>query len=183
MAASCQALAIRSCAIYILNLTQALMCKASGGVAVSEPAAEPEIGLDDFLCFAVYTAGHAFNRVYKPLLEALGLTYPQYLVMVALWGQDDQTVGGLGGRLFLESNTLTPLLKRLEGMGYLTRSRDPSDERQVRVRLTPAGAELRVQAREVPPCILEASGLSVETLRRLQAEIAALRDNLLKSAG
>jgi len=80
-------------------------------------------------------AGHAFNRVYKPLLDRLGLTYPQYLLMVALWEQDDQTVGALGEKLFLESSTLTPLIKRLESVGLLARTRDPTDERQVRVRL------------------------------------------------
>ena len=140
-------------------------------------------GLDDFLCFAVYSAGHAFNRVYKPLLDKLDLTYPQFLVMVALWGEDDQTVGALGDKLFLESSTLTPLLKRLEGMGYVTRRRDAADERHVRVRLTKAGAALRNKARDIPACILEATGLSLEGLRRLQGEIAGLRDNLRKAAG
>src|SRR6185369_571566 len=90
---------------------------------------------DDFICFAIYSAGHAFSRVYKPLLEKLGVTYPQYLVLVALWAKDGQTVGELGEVLFLESSTLTPLLKRLEGLELVTRSRDPSEERQVRIRL------------------------------------------------
>ena len=137
---------------------------------------------DELLCFAIYSAGHAFNRVYKPLLDALGLTYPQYLVMLALWGHDDQTVGGLGEKLFLESSTLTPLIKRLETMGYVARSRDPADERQVRVRLTKSGSALRAKASEVPACILDASGMSVGALRKLQAEISTLRDNLLKAA-
>jgi DNA-binding MarR family transcriptional regulator len=119
--------------------------------------------------------------VYKPLLEALDLTYPQYLVMVALWAKDDLTVGNLGDKLFLESSTLTPLLKRLEGMGYITRNRDPTDERQVRVSLTKAGAALRAKARDIPECILEATGLSADGLRRLQADISAVRDNLLKA--
>src|SRR5258707_9190090 len=91
--------------------------------------------LEDLVCFAVYAAGHAFNRVYKPLLDELGLTYPQYLVMTALWGEDDQTVGALGGQLSLEYSTLTPLLKRLERLGMISRRRDPEDERQVRLRL------------------------------------------------
>src|SRR5437879_6243363 len=95
--------------------------------------------LDDFLCFAVYSANLAFHRVYKPLLDELGLTYPQYLVLVVLYEQDDQTVGDLGDKLFLDSSTLTPLLKRMEGVGYVTRQRDPEDERQVRIRLTPRG--------------------------------------------
>lgn len=89
--------------------------------------------LDDFLCFAVYSVNHAFTRVYKPLLDKLDLTYPQYLVMDLLWERDDQTVGELGKKLFLESSTLTPLLKRLQSLGHVERSRDPADERQVRV--------------------------------------------------
>src|SRR5438874_8124185 len=99
------------------------------------PKSEDALRFSDFLCFAVYSASHAFNRVYKPLLDELGLTYPQYLVMVLLWEQDDQTVGSLGEKLFLESSTLTPLLKRLEALGQVKRNRDQVDERQVRVRL------------------------------------------------
>ena len=99
--------------------------------------------LSEFLCFAVYSASHAFNRVYKPLLDELGLTYPQYLAMVLLWERDDQTVGSLGEKLFLESSTLTPLLKRLEALGHIRRTRDPNDERQVRVRLTDKGRAIR----------------------------------------
>jgi MarR family transcriptional regulator, organic hydroperoxide resistance regulator len=138
--------------------------------------------LEDLVCFAVYSAGHAFNRVYKPLLDELGLTYPQYLVMVSLWDKDDQTVGELGELLFLESSTLTPLFKRLETVGYLTRSRDPSDERQVRIRLTNAGRALQKRARNIPRCILEATGLSIADLNRLQCDVSNLRQNLLKSA-
>ena len=136
-------------------------------------------GLEELVCFAVYSAGHAFNRVYQPLLEQIGLTYPQYLVMIALWSKDDQTVGELGERLFLESSTLTPLLKRLEATGYLNRTRDPADERQVRIRLTSAGRALQKKAREIPRCILEATGLSLADLRRLQRQISAIRQNLL----
>jgi DNA-binding MarR family transcriptional regulator len=139
-------------------------------------------GFEDLVCFAVYSAGHAFNRVYKPILDELGLTYPQYLVMVSLWDKDDQTVGELGELLFLESSTLTPLLKRLETVGYLTRSRDPSDERQVRIRLTNQGRALHRKAREIPRCILEATGLSLTDLRRLHRQITALRQNLLQSS-
>jgi DNA-binding MarR family transcriptional regulator len=134
--------------------------------------------LGDLLCFSVYAAGHAFNRVYKPLLDKLGLTYPQYLVMTALWARDDRTVGDLGRDLSLESNTLTPLLKRLEGLGRISRQRDPQDERQVRVRLTSAGKALRRKAQSVPNCIVEASGLSLEDLRRLQRDITTLRSSL-----
>lgn len=134
--------------------------------------------LSEFLCFAVYSASHAFNRVYKPLLDELGLTYPQYLAMVLLWERDDQTVGSLGDRLFLESSTLTPLLKRLEALGHISRSRDPDDERQVRVRLTDKGRAIREKASAVPACILEASGLKIDELGRLRNEIVALRNAL-----
>src|SRR5215467_6137203 len=102
--------------------------------------------LDDFLCFAVYSANLAINRALKPVLDDLGLTYLQYIVLVALYEQDDQIVSALGDKLFLDSSTLTPLLKRMEAMGHLTRQRDPEDERQVRVRITAQGRGLREQA-------------------------------------
>jgi DNA-binding MarR family transcriptional regulator len=140
------------------------------------PASQKTTSLEDFLCFAVYTASHALNRAYKPLLEPLGLTYPQYLVMVALWREDDQTVGGLGQRLALESSTLTPLLKRLEAAGLLARRRDTLDERQVRIALTPAGRRLRARAAGVPACIQAATGLGDRELRQLTSRITALRD-------
>ncbi|RDV01138.1 MarR family winged helix-turn-helix transcriptional regulator [Undibacter mobilis] len=137
----------------------------------------------DHLCFAIYSAGHAFNRVYKPLLDELKLTYPQYLVMVALWAEDDQTVGEIGDKLFLESSTLTPLLKRLEGLGYLTRRRDPNDERQVRLRLTDKGAALRKKSGDVSACVGAATGLQVEAIVKLRNQISTLRDNLMKTNG
>lgn len=146
----------------------------------SEPPPLPP--LDHLLCFSIYATGHAFNRVYKPLLDAVGLTYPQYLVMVVLWEQDDQTVGALGERLSLESSTLTPLLKRLEGMGHLTRSRDAADERVVRVRLAPQGRALAERARDIPACILAATGLDLDRLIRLQQDITALRRHLEAAA-
>jgi DNA-binding MarR family transcriptional regulator len=138
--------------------------------------------LDDFICFAVYAAGHAFNRVYKPLLEELGLTYPQYLAMTALWGEDDQTVGALGDQLSMEYSTLTPLLKRLEGLGMVSRDRDPADERQVRVRLTTQGKALKRRASGLPSCIQEASGLSEADLDRLKEDIVRLRESLERYA-
>ena len=95
--------------------------------------------LGDFLCFAIYSANLAFGRAYRKGLEDLGLTYPQWIAIVALWEQDGQTVSELGEKMFLESNTLTPVLKKLETMGYLRRQRDPADERQVRISLTEAG--------------------------------------------
>jgi len=147
--------------------------------------------VSEHLCFAIYSTGHAFNRVYKPLLDELGLTYPQYLVMIALWAHEDQkedqkdgqTVGELGQKLFLESSTLTPLLKRLEALGYLTRKRDPDDERQVRLRLTAAGTALRKKSGDVSACIAAATGLTEDTAIKLHSQITALRDSLMKAAG
>jgi DNA-binding MarR family transcriptional regulator len=130
------------------------------------------------LCFAVYSAGHAFNRAYKPLLDRLGLTYPQYLVMLVLWEEDGQTVGRIGERLQLESSTLTPLLKRLEAAGHVTRERDAADERQVRVRLTAAGRALRKAAEAVPHAIAGALGRPTAEIEALKAEVIALRDAL-----
>ncbi len=141
-----------------------------------------QLKLDTFICFAVYTASHAFNRVYKPLLDELGLTYPQYLAMVCLWEEDGQTVGGLGEKLFLESSTLTPLLKRLETAGYIRRERSKQDERVVVLRLTEEGKRLQERAETVPGCIIDASGHDADQLARLQAEIIALREALNKSA-
>lgn len=143
-----------------------------------EHSASVPLDLGEFLCFAIYSANHAFNRVYKPLLEELGLTYPQYIAMVLLWERDGQTVGELGERLFLESNTLTPLLKRLETLGYIKRSRDPADERLVRVRLTESGRTLRAKALHIPGCILAASGLDAKKAKQLLTGIAALRHTL-----
>jgi DNA-binding MarR family transcriptional regulator len=135
----------------------------------------PALNLDEFLCFEVYSANHAFNRVYQPLLDKLHLTYPQYLVMVLLWELDGQTVGELGERLSLESNTLTPLLKRMETLDYITRGRDPADERQVRARLTEKGRRLRAKALHIPGCILAASGLDARTAKQMVTGIATLR--------
>ncbi|MBO6578600.1 MAG: MarR family transcriptional regulator [Thalassospira sp.] len=134
--------------------------------------------LEKFLCFSIYSAGHAFNRVYKPLLDNLGLTYPQYLVMVTLWQEDNQSVRSIGSKLYLESSTLTPLLKRLEANGLVSRKRDPEDERSVRVSLTEAGKALRDKAEEVPPCILEATGLDIETAKRLNRDLRTMRDQM-----
>jgi DNA-binding MarR family transcriptional regulator len=137
---------------------------------------------DDFICFAMYSAVHAFSRVYKPLLRSLGLTYPQYIVMVSLWESDDQTVGELCDELFLESSTITPLLKRLEAMGCVSRNRDPADERQVRIRLTKSGAAMRAKARNMPSCVDGATGLSTEALRQLKRNIQAVRKSLQDTA-
>ncbi len=138
---------------------------------------------NDFICFAIYSTNHAFSRVYKPLLETLGVTYPQYLVLVALWAKDDQTVGSLGETLFLESSTLTPLLKRLEKEGLVARSRDPMDERYVHVRLTQPGAALQEKARDFASCVDGATGLAPDALSALRATIVSVRSALLKAAG
>ncbi|MEZ2130469.1 MULTISPECIES: MarR family winged helix-turn-helix transcriptional regulator [unclassified Sinorhizobium] len=131
--------------------------------------------LDTFICFALYSANHAMNRVYKPLLDKLGLTYPQFLVMVTLWEEDGQTVGGIGDKLFLESSTLTPLLKRLEAAGYIRRERSNEDERVVVIRLSEDGVKLKEKAASVPDCIAEATEASIDELNRLKSEIVALR--------
>ena len=123
------------------------------------------------LCFALYSTSHAFTRAYKPLLAPLDLTYPQYLVMLVLWEEDDVTVKEIGARLQLDSGTLTPLLKRLDAAGLVTRIRDSGDERQGRVLLTEAGRALRVKAERIPKCLAEAIGEPI-------AEIIALRDQL-----
>lgn len=136
--------------------------------------------LADFLCFAIYSANLAYGRAYKPILEQLGLTYPQYIAIVALWEEDNQTVGSLGEKLFLESNTLTPLLKKLEGMGYVQRKRDPADERQVVVSLTEAGRRLREKGLTMN--LVKASGLNPEEFRKMQKGVVTLRDNLIKAA-
>jgi DNA-binding MarR family transcriptional regulator len=136
--------------------------------------------LDDFLCFAVYSANLAFGRAYKPILEQLGLTYPQYIALVALSEKDNQTVSSLGEKMFLESNTLTPLLKKLEAMGYVRRRRDAADERQVVISLTDAGRRLRDKASTAN--LMKACGLSAEEFPKVQRSVVALRDNLLKAA-
>ncbi len=129
--------------------------------------------VDSQVCFALYSAMNAVNRSYAPLLDDLGLTYSQYLVMLVLWERDDIGVGEIGRRLFLDSGTLTPLLKRLEVAGLVGRRRNPMDERQVRIGLTPEGSALRDKARGLPDQIGCAMGRSGE-------EIVALRDDLLR---
>ncbi|RXH24033.1 MarR family winged helix-turn-helix transcriptional regulator [Bradyrhizobium zhanjiangense] len=141
-------------------------------------AADAPLRLDNQICFAVYSAAHAFNRVYKPLLERLGLTYPQYLVMLVLWERDDVPVKDIGEKLFLDSGTLTPLLKRLEAAHLVKRTRSSEDERQVLIALTPQGYALKDKARSVPQSILAASDCSVPELVAMKDEIVALRDRL-----
>lgn len=157
--------------------------RATDGKAMTKDAKTPlERGLDGQICFAVYSAAHAFNRAYRPFLAELRLTYPQYLVMLVLWEQDGQGVKAIGERLMLDSGTLTPLLKRLEGNGLILRKRGREDERQVLVALTEAGRALREKAgRSVNPvpCAVEDSGVPPA---RLLGDVQALREALLRRA-
>lgn len=147
------------------------------------PQSNDPLRLSNQACFALYAAGLAMNRVYRPLLEAMGLTYPQYLALLLLWEQDGRTLKDLGERLGLDSGTLTPLLKRMEGQGLITRARDPDDERLLRVRLTAQGTALQEQARCLPATILETCGWTPERLAQLRGELNALRDALNQSGG
>lgn len=132
----------------------------------------------DMLCFALHSTAHAVHAAYAPLLQPLGLTYPQYLALSALIASDGLTVSQLGAELRLESNTLTPLLKRMETAGWLTRSRDTRDERQVRLSLTPAGRDLAARAAAVPRAFAEKTGLQMSEIADLRDILAALRDRL-----
>jgi DNA-binding MarR family transcriptional regulator len=143
-----------------------------------KPATDLPLLLGNQLCFAVYSTAHAFNRAYKPLLDRLGLTYPQYLVMLVLWERDGLPVRDIGERLFLDSGTLTPLLKRMEAAELIKRTRGTEDERQVLIALTSQGQALREKARAVPKAILAASACSVSELSAMKNEIIALRDRL-----
>ena len=146
-------------------------------------AADAPLLLGNQICFAIYSTAHAFNRVYKPLLDRLGLTYPQYLVMLVLWERDGVPVKDIGERLFLDSGTLTPLLKRLEAAQLVKRTRDTGDERQVLIALTSQGQSLREKARTVPQSILAASACSIAELSAMKNDLVALRDRLNAVAG
>jgi MarR family transcriptional regulator, organic hydroperoxide resistance regulator len=151
-------------------------------MAPKTPGSDRPLQLDNQICFAIYSAAHAFNRVYKPLLDRLGLTYPQYLAMLVLWESDGVSVKEIGERLFLDSGTLTPLLKRLEAAGLIRRTRSTQDERHVLIALTSRGQALKDRARSVPLSILAASQCSVSDLSELKDEIVALRDRLNAAA-
>jgi len=137
--------------------------------------------LDELLCFAIYSTSLAMSKVYRPLLSKLGITYPQYLVLVVLWDQDEVTVSQIGNQLFLDSATLTPLLKRMEEAGWVQRVRSARDERQVIVSLTQAGKELRNEAQSIMSSILCATQCSQEEALALKDQLVALRNNLEKS--
>ena len=154
----------------------------SSAGAPALPATTDWLQLDNQVCFALYSTSLAMTKLYKPLLAPLGLTYPQYLAFLVLWERDALTVGELGERLFLDSGTLTPLLKRMEAAGWLQRQRAADDERRVIVSLTPEGRALRQKARVVPAQLAQASGCNVDELTDLTHRLQLLRQQLLDGA-
>lgn len=143
----------------------------------TNPNLNPSLKLDDQLCFAFYACSRGIMKLYRPLLQELGLTYTQYITLLVLWEQDDITVKELGSRLFLDSGTLTPLLKKLEAMKLLTRTRDPKDERNVIITLTGKGQALRHQAQEIPCKLYENTNVNPEDI---QAQLVQIRGFLHK---
>ena len=144
----------------------------------SSSTSDPALLLDNQLCFALYSTSLTITKLYQPLLADLGLTYPQYLVMLVLWEHDDIMVSALGERLFLDSGTLTPLLKRMEAAGLLRRTRSSVDERRVLIALTAAGQQLKAQAAKVPACVISATHSPVAELMALTEKVQALRRQL-----
>lgn len=140
------------------------------------PLIEDPLSLEQQVCFALVVAARTVVSVYKPVLAPLGLTHPKYLVMLALWGEQPLTVRKLASLLQLDPATLSPLLKRLEALGYLERRRDPHDERSLAVSLTPAGEALRVRALDVPPTIVRKLGMDLEELKQLHAQLTLVID-------
>ncbi|OAN58850.1 MarR family winged helix-turn-helix transcriptional regulator [Sphingomonas sp. TDK1] len=136
--------------------------------------------LDGQLCFSLYSASMAITRIYKPILDRLGITYPQYLVLHALWEKDGRTVGAIGERLGLESSTITPLVKRLEAAGLVVRKRNPEDERQVQVFLTERGSAIREDCGCLGEAVVDKTDLTLERLAHLHREAQALRDSLAR---
>jgi len=141
----------------------------------SSTSSSDKLQLDRQLCFALYSVTLAMTKLYKPLLRPLGLTYPQYLVMLVLWEGDGITVSQAGARLALDSGTLTPLLKRLERSGLVQRRRDAVDERRVLVRLTAAGRALEARAQRIPDQVVDASGCALDEIAPLTERLRALR--------
>lgn len=139
----------------------------------ASPASLP---LDQHLCFALYGASMAIGRLYKPILDEWGITYPQYLLLSALWEKDGQLIGALAERLALEPSTITPLVTRLAASGFVERERDPSNGRQVIVRLREQGRALQERSACLGAALLEAAGMPMERLRELNREVRALRD-------
>lgn len=144
----------------------------------SANATDAMLQLDNQLCFALYSTSLAMTKLYKPMLEEMGLTYPQYLAMLVLWEQDGLTVSELGERLYLDSGTLTPLLKRMESAGLLSRIRAVEDERRVHITLTAAGRKLKARAAKIPGCILSATQCSIPELVSLTQQVQSFRNRL-----
>ena len=142
------------------------------------PAVADLLHLDHQVCFALYSASLAMTKLYQPLLASLGLTYPQYLVMLILWETDGIAVSAIGERLFLDSGTLTPLLKRMQAAGLVGRERDAADERRVLVSLTDTGRAMRRQAESIPACVLQSTGCTVPELLGLTQQLNTLRGRL-----
>ncbi|MDC5069807.1 MarR family winged helix-turn-helix transcriptional regulator [Acinetobacter baumannii] len=136
--------------------------------------------LENQLCFLIYSTNLALNQLYRKLLTPLGITYPQYLVMLVLWEKDEITVSEIGSKLFLESSTLTPILKKLEALQLLNRTRSKKDERQVIITLSEKGKKLKEQAVNIPTHILEASSCDTATLLGLKDQLTQLRTNIAK---
>ncbi|NGZ87938.1 MarR family winged helix-turn-helix transcriptional regulator [Duganella aceris] len=147
----------------------------------SEPEPKTAPRLAEFLCFAMYSANLTFGKAYKPMLAQLGVTYTQYIAVVALWERDGQTVSELGETLFLESNTLTPLLKKLQAMGLVRRERDAANERHVRLSLTPEGRLLREQAIALSAPLVDACGLSHDGFNATRLAVVKVRDSLVNA--
>jgi DNA-binding MarR family transcriptional regulator len=139
------------------------------------PAANDPLPLDEQLCFSLYSTSIAINRLYKPMLDSLGLTYPQYLVLSVLWEEDGRTISAIAGRLALESSTITPLVKRLEAAGLVARQRNAVDERQVNVSLTAKGRGLRREASCLTDALLTHSGLEIPDMVALNDQVRKLR--------
>ena len=144
------------------------------------PNPAPTLTLDQQLCFSLYGASMAINRAYKPLLDALAITYPQYLVLGALWEADGLTIGEIAGRLGLDSSNVTPLVKRMEGAGLVSRIRNPADERQVVVRLTNAGRDMQARSTCLGETLFASAGLSVQKLVQLNKDVQAFRDSVAR---
>ena len=134
---------------------------------------------DELFCFAIYSAGNAINRSYKPHLSALGLTYPQYITLVALWEKDNVAVGHLCDQLMIETSTLTPILQKLEKQGHITRKRDRNDERRVVIELSASGRALQKDAEQITRCMIEGTGMKYDELDQMVSTITRMRDNLI----
>ncbi|MCQ4313161.1 MarR family transcriptional regulator [Pseudomonas stutzeri] len=148
---------------------------------MTTPFSDEQLQLDNQLCFALYSASLQMTKTYKPLLQSIGLTYPQYLAMLVLWERDGLTVSEISARLLTEPGSLTPLLKRLEAEGLISRTRSNTDERVVELHLTDAGRALKQRAKDFPSCMVECTGQSPEALLALRNQLVSLRSALLKT--